>query len=421
MKRWMTTVLVALGVGAAAEAGNWPAWRGPEGTGISSEKGLPLKWSATQNVRWKTAMPGPGNSTPIVWGKRMFVTCALEGGKKRAVMCLDRETGKELWRRAIEYTEKETTHATNPYCSQSPVTDGERVIAWHGSAGVVCYNFEGRELWRRDLGRFEHVWGNASSPVLYGDLLILNCGPGERQFVIAMEKRTGKTVWQVDVPGGKFGENQKSSEWIGSWSTPVVAKAAGRDELLVSLPESVRAFDPRTGKDLWRCAGLGKLIYTSVVPGDGVAVAMSGYHMAALAVKIGGNGDVTAKHRLWLVAPAPQRVGSGVIVGDYFYILNEPGVAMCMEVKTGKTIWQERASGMSWSSMVAADGRLYAVDRKGETVVLRASPKFEVLAKNALNEATQASLAVSDGEIFIRTHENLYCISERRLAMKDER
>lgn len=409
MMRVLCLVVLLLAAASAATAGNWPAWRGPLGNGYSDETGLPLTWSATENVRWKTPLPGPGNSTPIIWGDRVFLTQSLDrGGRQRAVICLDRRTGKILWQQSITFDGEETTHADNPYGSASPVTDGERVIAWFGSAGAVCYDFEGKELWRRDLGRFEHIWGNASSPLLYRDLAIFNCGPGERTFLLAVDKQTGKDVWKVEIPGGSFGE--KSTDWSGSWSTPVLVRVKGRDELLLSWPEAVRAYDPRTGRDLWSCQGLTKLVYTSPVATPEVVVAMSGYGGSALAVRPGGSGDVTATHRLWREPRSPQRIGSGVIIGDYFYVVNAPGTAECIEWKTGKSLWTERIGFASWGNLVYAAGRLYVTTKQGETVVMAASPKFEILARSPLAEPTLASIAVSQGDLFIRTYNHLWCI-----------
>src|SRR5207247_1152895 len=180
----------------------------------------------------------------------------------------------------------------------SPGTAGKRVIASLGSAGVVCYDFAGKELWRKDLGKLLHIWGNASSPILYKDLVILWCGPGERQFLIALDKATGAQVWKYDEPGGKFGK--EPADWLGSWSTPLVIRAGDHDELILPVPHQVKAFDPATGKVLWWCDGLGPLVYTSpVYSADGIAVVMSGFHGPALAVRVGGQGDVTTTHRLW--------------------------------------------------------------------------------------------------------------------------
>lgn len=406
--------LIVLCFAVVALAANWPAWRGPDGQGRCSEKDLPLKWSTTENVRWKVPLPDAGNSTPIVWNDRIFLTQATEKGNRRFVMCLSRADGKLLWQKETPHKEREITHQTNPYCSASPVTDGERVIASLGSAGMVCYDFSGTELWRHELGKLEHIWGNASSPVLYGDLVILWCGPGERQFLLALDKKTGQKVWQTDEPGGKSGIANK--EWLGSWSTPIIAKVGGQDQLILSVPFKLKGFDPKTGKELWSCSGLTRLAYTSPLYGDGIAVAMSGYLGSALAVKLGGTGDIT-KDRLWLHDKKnPQRIGSGVIVGSHVYILNEIGLPQCLDLKTGKDVWQveQRPGGKSWGSMVAAGDRLYVTNQNGDTLVFRASPKYELLATNKLDEHTNASLAVSDGELFIRTYKHLWCISAKK-------
>src|SRR5262249_43446953 len=248
---------------------------------------------------------------------RIFLTQAANKGTRRLVMCLARADGKLLWQKETLYKDPETTHRDNPACSATPVTDGERVIASLGSAGVVWYGFVGQELLRCDVGKLEHIWGNASSPILYGDLAILWCGPGERQFLLAVNKKTGEKVWQHDEPGGKFGK--MTSEWVGSWSTPIVVKVGDHDELILSVPEKVKGFDPATGKELWSCLGLGKLVYTSpVCSTDGIVMAMSGYHGPALAVRLGGKGDVTETHRLWHQSKGqPQRIGSPILVGEH--------------------------------------------------------------------------------------------------------
>jgi outer membrane protein assembly factor BamB len=402
---------------SAVRADNWPAWRGADGMGHCTETKLPVKWSADENVLWKIKLPGPGNSTPIVWGDRIFVTQATDKGKKRGLLCLSKKDGTTLWHKVVEYDEAEPTHDTNPYCSASPATDGERVVVSHGSAGVWCYDFEGKELWHRDLGKCLHIWGNAASPLLHDDLVILNFGPGERTFLIAMDRKTGKDVWKVEEPGGKRGES--GEKWIGSWSTPTLLKLKDREELVMSWPGVVKAYAPKTGELLWTCEGLDKdkatdrLVYTSPLVTPEVVVAMAGYGGPALAVKPGGKGDVTQTHRLWRLPTAPQRIGSGVIVGEHIYILNETGMMECLERKTGKTVFNERAGTGAWGSLVHADDKLYVINSDGETLVLAAKPKFEVISRNPLNkERTRASIAVSDGKLFIRTYEHLWCIGK---------
>ena len=399
---------------AGLQAEDWPAWRGPQGNGHCVDTGFPLQWSATENVKWKVPLPGPGNSTPVVAGQRVFISSASTSGRLRSLACYQRDTGSKLWQQDVEYAEEEPSHPNNPFCSSSPVTDGERVIVWHGSAGLHAYDVDGTKLWSRDLGRFQHMWGNGSSPVIYRDLVVLNAGPGLSAFVMALDKRTGAEVWRRDFPDMV---SQKIDEFRGSWSTPVVASLGGQDLLLISLPLRLHALDPLTGSDVWSCDGLGKLTYTSPLPSEEAIVAMSGYHGPAMGVKPGGQGDVTRTHRLWIHEDSPpQRVGSGIIVDGYVYILNEPGIAWCIELSTGDVLWKQRlGTGPSWSSMCYADGRLYVNNMAGTTFVLQPDQsECTVLAKNELGEQMRASLAFSQGQIFARTYEHLYCLESAK-------
>ena len=424
-----------LALAAPVLAANWPGWRGPDGSGLANEKNLPLHWSTNENVVWRIPLPDRGNSTPIVWESRVFITQAIAAENRRTVMSFERRTGKLLWQSGVSWAEKEVTHDDNPPCTPSPVTDGQRIIAWFGSAGVYCYDFEGRELWRRDLGRQEHQWGYASSPVLYRDLCFLNFGPGDRSFVIALDKKTGRTVWQFDIPvidanvksqdlggpdpGVVKGATAKLSEIAGSWATPLIVPANRHDELVVALPLRAIALAPRTGEQLWSCDGPNIGAYGSPFYGEGlVGYAGSGFRNTLLAVRPGGRGDVTKTNRLWWrsLANSQAHLGAGVIFGGHIYLVNTAGIAECFEAKSGKTIWTERlrgtgGSGASWSSPVLAGDRLYVPNRNADVFVLKAAPKFELLAVNSIGgEPMNASLAVSDGDIFIRTEKNLWCI-----------
>jgi len=406
-------------------AGNWPAWRGAEGTGVANENGLPPKWSATENVRWKVPLPEAGNSTPVVWGNRIFLTQPA-GKDKRTLMCLDRKTGKMLWQKAVTGQPNEDTHDTNPYCSATPVTDGERVIVWYGSAGMHCYDFDGKELWKREFPKIDHEWGYGSSPLIEGDLCIFYHGPGENSRLMAVNKKTGKTVWEAQDPpiqkrartDGFRGQEQKGI--VGSFASPIVVNK----ELIMVYPQMICAFDPKTGKELWRCDGLNELIYTSPIAGDGVVVAMGGFLGTSVAVKQGGKGDVTETHRLWTSVRTKNRLGSGVIKDGYVYVLNTEAIAECIELKTGKSLWQERVTAVgpkssSWSSMVLAGDHIYVLNQSGDTVVMKAAPKFEIVGVHSIgNELTNASHALSDGEIFIRTHQHLWCIGQTRTASR---
>ncbi len=234
---WCLTLLLVTAQTVCAD--NWPEWRGPHGDGSSNEKGLPTKWSPAENVVWKVALPEPGNSTPVVWKDQVFVTQPIIAQNRRTLMCFHRTDGRLLWQAGTDWTEADPTHSTNPLCSSSPVTDGERVIVWFGSAGLFCYDMQGHELWRRDLGIQKHIWGYGASPVIHGDLCYLNFGPGERSFLIAVDRKTGKTVWQHDEPINTQGTSDAkfaSADYYGSWSTPVFRTIGGRDQLIITNP-----------------------------------------------------------------------------------------------------------------------------------------------------------------------------------------
>ena len=422
MKR-ILAVLWLLAFGAFAHADDWPAWRGPTGQGHCTEKNLPLKWSATDNVKWKIKLAEPGNSTPIVWKDKIFLTMAKKGGNLRSLVCFDRADGKQLWRNDIAYPETEQNWTTDWYANSSPTTDGERVIVSFGSAGMVCYDLAGKELWKRtDLGKWQHQFGNASSPVLYHDLCILYRGPDKlkgQTGLIAVDKKTGKTVWQKDETA-----LWKKDPAAGFWGTPIIVPIDGKDQLLYSPGYSLNGVDPKTGDKLWHCDGLLEYVYNSPLysPEQKVAVAMSGFFKSDLAVQVGGSGDIT-KDRLWLHPKNDQRVGSGVIVGDHLYIYEEATQERaigpkCYELKTGKEVWQleKKVGGTNWGSMVHADGKLYVLTRDGSTLIFAASPKYQLLATNRLGngETTNSSPAISNGEIFLRTNQHLWCISEKK-------
>jgi len=397
-------------------AGDWPAFRGPSGNGVAQENQAPLHWGPGKNVRWKASLPGPGNSSPIVSRGHVFVTCAEDEGKKRNLYCFDRRTGEKLWARTVEFPTIEPTHRSNPYCASTPVADGSRVVVWHGSAGVFCYNFDGKELWKKDLGTMRHDWGYASSPILHAGKVILNFGPGSRTFLAALDLKTGELVWKRDEPGGLDATDKRM---VGSWSTPIALKVDGKDQILCSMPSRVIACDPETGSLLWFCTGLGtekiEMVDASPVVSGGIGVAFTGWiNGPTIGFKLGGFGDVTASNRLWLEKQT-QRIGSGVAVDGRLYLVNAgPGTAQCIECETGKVLWTERLEGgESWGSVVLAAGRLYVTSRRGVTTGFRPDPeKLEVLAMNDLGEPSHATPAVSDGQIFLRTDAHLYCIAE---------
>jgi outer membrane protein assembly factor BamB len=403
-------------VAGAARAGDWPEFRGPDGNGIAREDKAPLHWAPAKNVRWKVALPGPGNSSPIVSSGRVFLTCAEDQGRKRNLFCFNARTGEHLWVRAADFPTVEPTHRSNPYCASTPATDGSRVVVWHGSAGLFCYDFNGAKLWQTDLGPVRQEWGYASSPVLHRGKVILNFGPGARTFLTALDLSTGKVLWKREEPGGLDATDKRM---VGSWTTPTIIRVEGKEQILCSMPTRVLACDPETGSLVWYCGGLAgdkvDLVYASPVVCGEIGVAFTGWiNGPTIGFKLGGSGDVTATGRLWR-EEQPQRIGSGVVVDHYLYIVNAgPGTAQCIDCRTGKPVWTAPIpQGESWGSVVMAAGRLYVTSRKGVTTVFLPSPeRFELLASNDLGEPSNATPAFSEGQIFLRTDKHLFCVAE---------
>lgn len=401
----------------SATAEEWSMFRGPHNDGAANIENVPAEWSLEKGLFWQAELPGPGNGSPVIWKDRVFVTAAANEGKQRWLNCYDLAKGAELWSAKVEYAGVETTHETSPNAPTTPATDGEIVVVFHGSAGLIAYDLDGKEIWKRDLGKLEHIWGFGGSPILFGDLVLLTTGPGTRAFLIAVDKTSGETRWEKSYPAMI---SKKADEFRGAWSTPVVIEEVDGEQkrslALFSLPGMLVALDPRTGDEVWRCEGLTELQYTSPVVGDDLIVAMSGYGGSALAVERGGQGDVTEAKRLWLHTDRkeiPQRIGSGVIVDGYLYVINEPGILWCMNPRTGEKLWEERLGRNSWSSLCYVDGRLYSVDWAGTTFVIEPHPeKLVLLSKNPTDGMTRATLAFAPGKVVQRTWEKLYCFGE---------
>ena len=396
-----------------AQAENWPAWRGADGSGISHEKNLPVQWSSTDNIRWRIPLPEACNSTPIVWGDQVFLTQGLDGGKRRALIALDRKTGSHLWQEEVSCDVTETTHKQNPPCSASPITDGKVVYANFASGGILACSLDGKRLWHRELGPVLSRWGNGGSPVLYGNLLIVFHGPGTPSILYGLDRKTGTTVWTST-------ETAINSPIFGSWSTPAIVRAGDRDELVMPLPGGkiggpgfFKGYDPASGKSLWQIEGLGNEVYAMPIVGSGgrIIVGISGHNGPTMAIRPGGTGDSTTTHTLWRTETKnPQRVGTGVIHDGLLFLADATGILQCLNADSGEVIFRERLGGNLWGSILLADGKLYVSSLEGDTFVVKAAPKFELIATNSTGEPTYAALAPSNGEIFLRTHLHLYCI-----------
>ncbi len=434
----LKTRLAALGflvLCGLAFADDWPAFRGPTGNGLSAEKKAPAVWAPDRNVKWRSPLPQKGNGSPIVSNGRVFVAGTEDPeGMKRVLYCFDRKDGKPLWARTVGFRKKTAqgepyTHGANFFSSSTPAADGKVVVVWHDSAGLFCYDFEGKELWSRDLGEFYHFWGHGGSPILLDGKAILNCGPGTSVFMTALDLRTGATLWKTDEPqeldterlSKGFGDRNRGGKPAGSWSTPVVAKVGDRAQVICAQPTRLVAYDPADGKILWSCDGnrfaKGDLSYSSPMVAGDVVVMFGGYNGPGVGVRLGGTGDVTRTHRLWRKDEKsnPQSIGTGVFIDGLLYVPKAgPNVIECVDPMTGEAKWVERWQGAAfWGSIVQAGGLLYVTDQAGKTCVFRPNPeKFELVAANELREKSNSTPAVSDGEIFIRTHKSLFCIAE---------
>lgn len=384
----------------------WPRWRGPSGQGLVDGQEYPDSWSATENVLWRVAVPGRGNSSPIVWRDRIFLTTADAGGRRLSVLAYDRASGARLWEHVVPDGRSESVHPKNGHASATPATDGERVYASFGSRGLVAVTLEGEPVWHRELGRIDNYHGTAGSPLLYGDRLITYQDQSSGSFIAALDKRTGDVIWRTDRNAS-----------VG-WGTPVAVRVGDHDEIIVSSQRAVAAYDPDTGRALWTCDGnLFEVIPTPVV-GHGLVYASSGRAGPTLAIRPGGRGNVTRTHLVWSSPRGSPFVPSPLVYGDYLYLVNDmTSIVTALVARTGEVVWQERLGrpqreGFS-ASPVVVDGKIFFTNDDGETFVLRAGSAFELIRVNRLGERTLASPALVDGRWYFRTETSLLAIGSR--------
>jgi outer membrane protein assembly factor BamB len=410
---------------AAAAEPEWLRFRGPNGSGIATGAQPPTTWSDTQNVKWKAELPGPGTSSPILVGDRIFLNCwtgygATKGKSTftRELVCVDRKTGKIRWASSIAgespADQYEGFLPEHGYASHTPVSDGERVFTYFGRGGAAAFDLDGKQLWHVKLGdgANQKNWGSSASPVLYKDTVIITASE-EANAIVALDKKTGKEVWRA--PGSAL-------SYV--FGTPALAGTEALPELVFSLPEELWALNPDTGKLRWfATSNLPGNIAPSVVVGDGVVFAFGGYpQLGAVAVKTGGKGDVTGTHRLWQTRDSSY-VPTPVLHEGRLYVVTDQGFALCLDAKTGELVFKERLPGASatgrggkpfYASPVLANGNLYAVSRRNGTFVIEAKPQFKLVAHNSLaSDPTQfnATPALSGKELFLRSDKFLYCIA----------
>jgi outer membrane protein assembly factor BamB len=383
----------------------WTRWRGPSGQGLVAGSGYPDEWSATKNVLWKTPLTGAGNSSPIVWKDRVFLSSASPDGSKMSLLAFRRTDGAQLWEGLAPEGRAEYKHDKNSYASATPVTDGERIYVSFGSRGLMAFTMEGKLAWHRDLGPIDNYWGTAGSPLLYKDRVILYQDQRRESFVAAFNARTGETVWRTP-----------RAATVG-WGSPVAIRAGGRDEIVVNGQNAVIAYDPASGREIWRVSGTTVETIPTIVVAHGLIFSSSGRAGPTLAIKPGGEGDVTRTHVVWSSPRGSPFVPSPIVYGEHLYMVNDmTSVATTFEALTGQSLWQSRLGavrreGFS-ASPVAVDGKIFFTNDVGETFVLRAGAAFDLARVNDIGEPTLASPALVDGRWYIRTARHLFAIGK---------
>lgn len=409
LNRILTVGSVVFSIIATAQAENWPGWRGPSRTGITVDSGVPTTWSATENVLWKSPIPGTGISNPVVWDERVFVT-ASEGRNQGElhVICLQRDTGKELWHQRLWGSAPTLFYyPKSGMASPSPITDGKHLWTFFGTGDVFCFDLNGGLLWHRSLaeeyGPFENRFAASSSPLLFEGSLILQCDHYGASYVLALDQLTGKNRWKSDRP----------EVWL-SWSSPQLIAVDDRFELLVSGSEKLDGYNPRTGERLWTVRGLARECVPTPVLGDGMLFAVSGPNGTHLAIKPGGRGDVTDSHVVWRNEKGTSFVPSGIAFDKRYYLADDKGIASCFDASNGELLWRKRLGGKFTASPVAADNKLYFTNEDGSTLVLDGTKaEYTELARNEIGEDVLASAAVSQGRFFLRTSKHLFCIGKK--------
>jgi outer membrane protein assembly factor BamB len=387
-------------------AGNdWPWWRGPTANGRSQDRKAPTTWSTRDHVVWKSKVPGRGHSSPIVCGNRIFLTSADEAARQQLVLAFDRKTGKPLWSRVAHRGGFMRKYPKNSHASATPACDGKRVYSVfinNGGLHVIATDLDGNSVWQKEAGAFRSEHGYGSSPVFFKSLVIVNGDSLEGSFIAALSREDGKIVWRT---------KRKTTGRHGSYATPVIAKLAGKPQLIMTGMGEVSSYNPETGKLIWSCSGPAEVTACTAACGDGLVFATGGFpEKNLLAIRADGVGDVTESHVVWRTGKGVTYVPSPLYYDGYLYVVNDAGVATCFDSKTGKPIWTGRLAGSFSSSPVLVGPLLYVVSETGRTYVLKTGPKMEVIATNDLDGRVLATPTVCGGQIFLRTESHLYCI-----------
>ena len=389
----------------AAETENWPGWRGPRGDGSSLDKLVPVKWDVSKNVLWKTPIPGKGHASPIIWQDNIFNVSAIEETRQRILLCSDRRTGREKWRRIILTSQNERIHRLNSRASSTPATDGERVYLSFLDGQhmfVAAYGMDGKPLWKHRPGVFSSKHGYCSSPILWKDKVIINGDHDGNGYLVALERKTGKILWKTDRPNK-----------TRSYCTPIIRSIKGRNQMILSGSKCVASYDPDNGRQHWIVDGPTEQFVASLVYNGELLFMTCGFPKRFMqAIDPTGSGNVTKTHVLWTTSKGCSYVPSPLSIGPYFLVVADNGVASCFIAKTGERLWMERLSGPHSASMISANGLAYFLSDGGIMTVVKPGPEFNIVGQSKLGEAANASPAIYEGQIFIRGEKNLYCITK---------
>lgn len=389
--------------GSAGGGENWPGFRGPRGDGTSLEKDLPLRWSAAENIAWKVPLPGRGHASPVVWEDRIFLVTALEEKQERALLCLDRRTGRTLWQRAVLTAPLEPIHELNSYASSTPLTDGERVYVTfldRDRMYVAAYDFRGSRVWEARPGPFSSKHGYCSSPILYRERIIINGDHDGDGFLLALDRRTGSTVWKTSRPNN-----------TRSYCTPIIRQVGGRSLLMLSGSKCVAAYDPEDGSPVWIMDGPTEQFVAAPVFNGRLLFITAGFpEKHILAIRPDGKGNVTETQVAWRTRRGAAYVPSPILSGEYLLVVSDGGFVTCFIAETGELLWTERLPGGHSASPIASEDRVYFLSDRGVTTVLKPGRSCTKLAENPLGEDTFSSPVVSRGRILIRGVKHLFAI-----------
>ena len=401
-----------------ASAENWPGWRGPRGDGTSAETELPREWDGAsgRNIAWKAPLSGSGHSSPIVWRDRVFLTSCDEENEDRILTCYDARTGEQLWARTVLHAPLEHKHGLNSYASGTPATDGELVYVTFlepdfgsqtevtpGNMVVAAYDFDGNERWKVKPGRFASTHGYCSSPVLFEETLIVNGDHDGNGYIVALDRKSGETVWKVDRPN-------KTRSYV----TPLIRTFDGRTQMLLSGTKCVTSLDPRDGSTQWIIDGPTEQFVASLVDNGRLVLLTAGYpERHVLAIRPEGRGNVTDTNIVWRTTRNCAYVPAPIVLGDYLFLASDEGIATCFEAETGRVAWTARMGNHFSASPIAANGLVYYFPDNGEVKVVRPGEKLDIVATNALGQSCFASPAVSGGRIYVRGERDLFCIGPK--------